>query len=109
VGLQELEMRKTLGDVKKGEYEVKAPALKWDIENYEVELDTRNMEISNLENITWLVPREEFAKLKKIADECLRSMDALVKSNIVTSRTANLVKDTLSNTLSYLDDLSKSG
>lgn len=106
VGLQELEMRKTLGDVKRGEYEVKAPALKWDIDNYEEELAQRRREIANLENVTWLVPQEEFARMKNTADECLRSMDALAKSNGVSSRTATLVKDTLSSTLSYLDELS---
>jgi ribosomal protein L28 len=108
VGLQELEMRKTLGDVKRGEYEVKAPALKWDIDNYEEELAQRRREIANLENVTWLVPQEEFARMKNIADECLRSMDALSKSNSVSSRTATMVKDILSSTLSYLDELSSS-
>jgi len=106
VGLQELEMRKTLGDVKRGEYEVKAPALRWDIDNYEEELAQRRREIANLENVTWLVPQEEFTKMKRVADECLRSMDALAKSNGVSSRTATMVKDTLSSTLSYLDELS---
>jgi hypothetical protein len=106
VGLEELEMRKTLGDVKKGEYEVKAPALKWDIENYDIELSMRKKEIENLENITWLVPQEEFIKMKRVADECLRSMDGLIKSGGVSSKTATLVKDSLSETLSYLDELS---
>jgi ribosomal protein L28 len=106
VGLQELEMRKSLGDVKRGEYEVKAPALKWDIDNYEEELAQRRREIANLENVTWLVPQEEFTRMKRVADECLRSMDALAKSNGVSSRIATMVKDTLSSTLSYLDELS---
>ena len=105
VGIGELEIRKSLGDLRKGEYEAKAPAYSWDIQYYEKELAKRNGEISFLENPAKLLPSEEVVKLKELAQRNYESLSQLEAENKISVSTAEMVRNDLQKDLGFLKGL----
>jgi len=105
VGIGELEIRKSLGDLRKGEYEAKAPAYAWDIQYYEKELAKRNGEISYLENPAKLLPSEEVEKLKELAQRNNESLSQLEADNKISVATAEMVRNDLQKDLGFLKEL----
>jgi hypothetical protein len=104
VGLGELEIRKSIGDLREGEYEAKAPAYNWDILHYEEELSKRNKEIALLEDLTRAVPSEEIANMKEMAEKAGGALDDLKRSGKISSETASKIKTTLDETKAFLKD-----
>jgi len=105
VGIGELEIRKSLGDLRKGEYEAKAPAYTWDIQYYEKELDKRNGEISYLENPAVLLPSDEVEKLKDLAQRNYESLSQLEADSKISVSTAEMVRSDLQKDLGFLKGL----
>lgn len=104
VQLGELEVRKALGDLHEGEYEVMAPALKWMMVNYEGQIAERNARISMLMDLSRLMPAEKIADLK---DKVMMTREAIEGSEVsasVSSETVSEIKTSLDEILSFLDD-----
>ena len=103
VNLAELEMKKTIGDISDEEYQVKAPAFKWDISKHEEEIAVRKREIAFLEDLTLVTSMEKITRMKKMAENCYGVMESLEKSCNISSETAKKVKMSLEETLACLD------
>jgi hypothetical protein len=104
VGLGELEVRKSLGDLHPGEYEAKAPGYQWDIRNCEEEIARRNEEIAFLKEPLNTVPADEMSKMRKTAEESLAELDSLIKSECISSETADDVKASLGEILNLFEE-----
>ncbi len=102
VSLGELEIRKSIGDLREGEYEAKAPAYNWDILHYEEELSKRKKEITLLEDLTHAVPSEEITNMKEMAEKADRALEDLKNSGKISSETASRIKATLDETRAFL-------
>ena len=105
VGIGELEIRKALGDLRKGEYEAKVPAYTWDIQYYESELAKRNGEIAYLENPAKLLPSNEVEKLKDLAQRNNDSLNQLEADEKISVSSAEMVRNDLQKDLGFLKGL----
>ena len=79
VELDELDVRRSLGDLHNGEYEAKAPALRWTIDHNEAESERRRGRVALLENLTSLMPPgkvEEATALAEEVQELVREAEA---------------------------------
>lgn len=104
VGLGELEVRRSIGDLKDGEFEAKAPAYQWDIRHYEAEITKRRSEIEYMEDITRTMPTPEIAKMKRTAEESLKKLDELERAEKVSSGTASRMRTSLEQVLKFLGE-----
>ena len=105
VGLGELEVRKSLGDLHKGEYEAKAPAYNWDMQFFEREIEKKKGEISYLENPGKLLPETEIVKLQELAQKNYEALDNLEVSGAISVETAETVRLSLQKDLSFVRSL----
>ena len=79
IELDELGIRRSLGDLHGGEYEAMAPALRWTIDHFEAEIEGRRGRIALLEDPIGLMPPgkiEEAAALAAEALELVREAEA---------------------------------
>jgi hypothetical protein len=79
IELDELDIRKSLGDLHEGEYEAMAPALKWTIDHFETEIEGRRGRIALLEDPFRLMSPgkvEEATTLVEGALELVREAEA---------------------------------
>lgn len=104
IGLGELEIRKSIGDLREGEYEAKAPAFQWDIRQYEEELSRRKEEVAFLRDLTKVVPTEEIVNVREMAQKADRAIDDLERSGKIGSETAAMIRTTLKETATFLED-----
>ena len=105
VGLGELEIRKSLGDLNKGEYDAKAPTYNWEIAHYEREIDKKNGEISYLENPGKILPHNEVVNLQDLAQINYESLDNLESKGDISVDIAEMVRLSLQKDLSFLKNL----
>jgi hypothetical protein len=68
IELEELEVRKELGDLAKGEYEALAPALRWTINFNESERDRRKTLIPALTDLSHSIPQEKILEIKSMTE-----------------------------------------
>jgi hypothetical protein len=87
-----LEIRKSIGDADEKEYEVKAPAYKWDIEHLEKEIKNRKAGISYVSNLKKLVPVEEIDELTQMSTTDYSQIDEIDE---VTEDARAKIKETL--------------
>ena len=104
MGLSELEMKKTIGDISEDEYEAKAPGFKWDIDKREDKISKRKEEIAFLEDLSRVMSTEEIARMKEMAEKCQSAMDGLEESCNISSETVARVRASLEGTLACLED-----
>jgi hypothetical protein len=71
VDLDELDVRRSLGDLHDGEYEAKAPALRWTIAHNEAESDRLRGRIAMLENLTSLMPQGKVEEAVRMAEDAV--------------------------------------
>ncbi len=71
IELDELDIRKSLGDLHEGEYEAMAPALKWTIDHFEAEIEERRGRIALLEDPIGLMPPGKVDEATTLAVEAL--------------------------------------
>lgn len=95
-----LEIRKNIGDASEEEYNVKAPAYKWDIENLDKEINNTRGGIHYVINLKGLIPEEEVDELRAMADTDYSELDDV---SGVTSDTIARMKESLAEALSSLD------
>ena len=72
-GMKLLDLRKSLDDVSKEEYVVKAAALNWDINHYGQRISEGRQKADYLRSLGNLIPIEEVNELKKIATKCMET------------------------------------
>jgi len=71
IELDELDIRKSLGDLHEGEYEAMAPALRWTIDHFEAEIKGRRGRIALLEDPIGLMPPGKVDEATTLAAEAL--------------------------------------
>lgn len=71
IELDELDLRKSLGDLYGGEYEAMAPALRWTIDHFEAEIEGRRGRIALLEDPIRLMPPGKVEEAVALAVEAL--------------------------------------
>ena len=103
MGLEELEIRKAIGDVSEGEYQAKAPAFEWDIRLLDDELRRRKGEIAYLMDLAQVISASEAQDLREMAESCNEDLDGLVESGRINSETAARVKAALGDALKGLN------
>lgn len=101
-GLEELKIKRLIGDASEEEYLAKAPAFEWDIRLLDEELRRRKSEIVYLEDLTRVMPAEEIQELKKTAGGCYEALDDLEESGQISSETGTRVKASMEEVLAYL-------
>jgi len=72
-GMKLLDLRKSLDDVSKEEYVVKAAALNWDISHYGERISEGRLKADYLRSLGNLIPVEEVNDLKKMAASCMEA------------------------------------
>ena len=79
--LELIEIRRSIGDASELEYAAKAPAYKWDIENFENQITDKKNKLAYMENIGMLLTKEEAKELRELASTQYNTLDALQISN----------------------------
>lgn len=102
IGLEELEIRRTIGDVSEDEYKAKSPGFEWDIAHYKDDVGKKKAEIAYLEDITQVLKAEEITELTEIGQRSYDAIDDLVDSRTVSSEMAAQIKVTLQEALACL-------
>ena len=82
IEFDELDIRKSLGDLHEGEYEAKAPALRWAIDHFEAENEVRRGRIDLLENPFEMMPPGKVEEATTLAAEALK----LVRGSEISAR-----------------------
>jgi len=103
IELDELDIRKSLGDLHEGEYEAKAPALKWTIGHFEAENEVRRGRIELLEDPFGLMPPGKVEEASTLAAEALK----LVKENETSAKLSPETVAKVEASLEMIDGLLK--
>ena len=101
-GLDELKIKRLIGDASEEEYLAKASAFEWDIRLLDEELRRRNSEITYLEDLTRVMPADKIQELKEIAEGCYEALDDLEESGRISSKMETRVKAAMEEALVYL-------
>jgi len=102
IGLEELKIKRTIGDVSEGEYSAKSPGLSWDINKYENEVNQKNAEIVYLSDISRIMNEGEITELVQKGNNCLDGLDQLAYSNILDPETAGRVRVSIEEAIACL-------
>lgn len=92
VQLDELDVRRSLGDLREGEYEAMAPALRWTIDHHEAEMEMRRRRTSLLENPMSLMPTEKVREAAAMAEEAMKLVREAEASAKLSTGTAASVR-----------------
>jgi len=95
ISLDELELRKSLGDLIEGEYEAKGPAFRWDIQHYQDKVSARKMEITYLKDLTNTVSLDMLSEMKETTQRLLNTLDNLEIVEYVSNETISSLKSSL--------------
>jgi hypothetical protein len=108
IGLEELKIRKAIGDVSEEEYSAKSPGFEWDIGQYEDDVARKKAEIAYLDDLTKIMSAEEIAELREQGEENFGAIDSLADSGIISPETAHRINVTLEEARSCLNTSSYS-
>lgn len=103
-GLEELDIRRAIGDASDDEYLAKAPAYEWDINHLNEKLTRKRLEISYLESLSNVMSVEDFESLKEIASSCHREIDELAAKGRLSPEAVAEIKSILEEALELLKD-----
>jgi hypothetical protein len=95
ISLDELEMRKSLGDLFEGEYEAKGPAFRWEMQHYQEKVSARKMEISYLKDLTNTISPEILSEMEETTQRLLHTLDNLEIVEYVCSETIENIRRSL--------------
>jgi hypothetical protein len=95
-----LEIRKSIGDASEEEYNVKAPAYKWDIENLDKEIKNTRGGIQYVVNLKGLIPEEEINELQSMANSDYSELDNI---DGISNDTIVRMKETLTEALKSVE------
>jgi len=99
IGLEELKIRKSIGDASDAEYYAKAPGYEWDISNYEEDVSRKRVETRYMEDLSWVLPTEDIDALK---DEGRMAIEGLSSLEIMPLETVSKIRIALEDALSCL-------
>jgi len=99
IGLEELKIRKSIGDASDTEYNAKAPGYKWDIGYYEEDVSRKRVETRYMEDLSWVLPAEDIDALK---DEGRMAIEGLASLEIMPLETTSKIRIALEDALSCL-------
>jgi nicotinate-nucleotide--dimethylbenzimidazole phosphoribosyltransferase len=102
IGLEELGVRRSIGDVSEEEYRAKSPGFEWDIGQYKDDVDYKRAEIEYLEDPTRLMTSKELEELREKGEEGHRTIDTLVDSSVISSEMSERIKRILEESLACL-------
>lgn len=92
IELDELDLRKSLGDLHKGEYDAMAPALRWTINHFEAEIGERRGRIALLGDPFGLMPPGKVEEAAALAVEALELVNEAEASAKLSPGTAAKVR-----------------
>jgi hypothetical protein len=75
--LELIEIRKSIGEASEIEYAAKAPAYRWDIDNFDLMAAEKKNKIQYLENVGNIITKEELKELRDLAGLEYNTLDAL--------------------------------
>ena len=102
--LEELEIRKAIGDASDKEYQAKSPAFKWEIDELENELKQRKGEIAYLENLDRAIPVEDMEELRATVESRQAFLNNLIEEERISSETATKINASLERIVNYIDN-----
>lgn len=100
ISLDELEMRKSLGDLFEGEYEAKCPAFRWEIKHYQEKVSARKTEISYLKDLANTISPETLSEMEETTQRLLHTLDNLEIVEYVSSETLENLRRSLEDIIS---------
>ena len=103
IGLDELMIRKAIGDVSEEEYQAKSPGFEWDIGHYKDDFTRKKAEIAYLDDLTQVMSNEEIAELREQGEAGYGALDDLSGSELTSPDTAARIKVTLEEALTCLN------
>jgi hypothetical protein len=103
IGLDELEMRKSLGDLFEGEYEAKGPAFRWDIHHHQEKVSARKMEITYLKDLTNTISHDTLSEMKETTERLQRTLDNLEIVEYVSSETMSSLRRSLEDIITIFE------
>jgi len=103
VGMEELEIKRAIGDVSQEEYDAKAPAFQWDIGKYKDEARRKKGELAYLTDLTRVIPAAEIAQLKETAKSCQACIDRMVDTHVASPQNVARIRVSLDDVLAYLE------
>jgi hypothetical protein len=95
IELEELKVRKELGDLAQGEYEALGPALRWTISFNESERDRHENLLVILEDLSRAIPQERVLEIKSMTANAERLIDEVRVSNRLSHEVLNEVGDSI--------------
>ncbi len=102
IGLEELKIRKAIGDASEEEYKAKSPGFEWDIKQYEDEVARKRAEIKYLEDLTQVMNAMEIEELKLTGENSCEAVDGLSDAGKMGADMATRVKVAIEEALAYL-------
>jgi hypothetical protein len=100
ISLDELEMRKSLGDLIEGEYDAKGPSLRWDIQHYQDKVSARKMEITYLNDLRNTISFDTLSEMKETTERLIHNLDNLEIVEYVSSETISSLRRSLEDVIS---------
>jgi hypothetical protein len=79
--LELIEVRKSIGEVSAGEYAAKAPAYRWDIDNFDTVIGEKKNRTAYLENVSSALTEAELKELRELASLQYNTLESLQLSN----------------------------
>ncbi len=95
IELEELEVRKDLSDLREGEYEALAPALRWKISYNEAEKVKHANLLKVLNDLTHVIPQEKIIEIKSMIEDAERIVEEKEYSNVLSKVAVGEVRDTI--------------
>jgi hypothetical protein len=95
IELEELKVRRELGDLAKGEYEALAPALMWTISFNESERDKHENLMVILEDLSHVNPQEGILEIISMSEHAKRVIDEVGASNRLSQEVVYEVVDSI--------------
>ncbi|MBS7620004.1 zinc ribbon domain-containing protein [Candidatus Bathyarchaeota archaeon] len=75
IAMDELEIRKAIGDATEDEYSAKMPAYKWEVNSFAEKIRKSKGEVEYLSNISSMLPVEEIQELESLIKLCYASIN----------------------------------
>jgi hypothetical protein len=75
--LELLEVRKSIGEASAGEYSAKAPAYRWDIDNFDTLIGDKRNRTAYLENVSNVLTDAEMKEIKELASVQYNTLESL--------------------------------
>ena len=95
IELEELEVRRGLGDLAQGEYEALGPALKWAITFNESERVRRENLLAILGDLSRVIPQERIIEIKSMTEYAEKVIDEIGVSNGLSQEVVDEVRDSI--------------